>query len=150
MKLPNSLQGRLLVLVLGAVLLLWLGVAVTTWRDAKHELDELLDGHLAQAAALLVVQQAVDVDDGDGLADAPTLHRYAPKVAFQVWHEGALAMRSGNAPAERLSRNTSGFQTLQIPGVDWRVFAARGAESDIKVYVGEQLDSRASILWSVM
>lgn len=150
MRLPNSLQGRLLVLVLGAVLLLWLGVAVTTWRDAKHELDELLDGHLAQAAALLVVQQAVDVDDGDGLADAPTLHRYAPKVAFQVWHAGALAMRSGNAPAERLSRITSGFQTLQIHGVDWRVFAARGAESDIQVYVGEQLDSRASILWAVM
>jgi two-component system sensor histidine kinase QseC len=29
-----------------------------TWLDVRHELDELLDGHLAQAAALLVVQQA--------------------------------------------------------------------------------------------
>jgi hypothetical protein len=32
--------------------------AVSTWFDVQHELDELLDGHLAQAAALLVVQQA--------------------------------------------------------------------------------------------
>ena len=31
--------------------------------------------------------------------DAPTLHRYAPKVAFQVFHEGRLALRSANAPA---------------------------------------------------
>jgi hypothetical protein len=35
--------------------------AAMTWRDVRHELDELLDGHLAQAAALLVVQQASEV-----------------------------------------------------------------------------------------
>ena len=49
----KSLQTRLLVWVLGLVTLVWLGAAALTWVDARHELDELLDGHLAQAAALL-------------------------------------------------------------------------------------------------
>jgi two-component system, OmpR family, sensor histidine kinase QseC len=148
MTTPRSLQLRLLALVLGTVLLLWGTAAVLTWRDASHELDELLDSHLAQAAALLVVQQA-DIE-GDEVADAPILHRYAPKVAFQVFHEGRLALRSSNAPAWPV-RSTggppdSGFRTVSVDGVAWRVFAAHGAARDVRVYVGEQVDSRSAIL----
>ena len=51
LKPPRSLQGRLLLLVLGTSLLVWLLAAVLTRRDARHELDELLDSHLAQSAA---------------------------------------------------------------------------------------------------
>ena len=94
----GSLQGRLLTGLLSVVLLVWAVTAVSTWFDVRHELDELLDSHLAQAAALLVVQQAREIEDADEPLDAPQLHRYAPRVAFQVWHEGRLAMRSANAP----------------------------------------------------
>lgn len=145
---PRSLQRRLLALVLAMVLLLWGGAAVLTWRDARHELDELLDSHLAQAAALLVVQQA-DIDEHH-IADAPILHRYAPKVAFQVFHEGRLALRSSNAPAWPVRADgaapESGFRTVTVDGVAWRVFATHGAEGDTWVYVGEQVGSRAAIL----
>ncbi|MBL8350213.1 MAG: two-component sensor histidine kinase [Burkholderiaceae bacterium] len=96
--LPRSLQGRLLAGLIAAVVLVWLATAMTTWVDVRDELDELLDGHLAQAAALLVVQQAREFEDDDHPLDAPQLHRYAPQVAFQVFHEGRLAMRSANAP----------------------------------------------------
>ena len=154
MKLPRSLQGRLLVLVVGMVAAVWLGTAAMTWFDARHELDELLDSHLAQAAALLVAQQAPEVGDDDHGIDAPTLHRYAPKVAFQVFHDGRLALRSANAPAtpmvEAGEHFRTGFRTVQIGGRAWRVFAARGAERDVQVYVGEQVDSRDSILWAML
>ncbi len=154
MKLPRSLQGRLLLLVLGLVTAVWLAAAAMTWIDARHELDELLDGHLAQAAALLVVQQAGEIEDDDRHPDAPTLHRYAPKVAFQVFHEGRLALRSANAPSFPMvdsgERFRSGFRTVQIEGRAWRVFAAHGAERDVQVYVGEQASSRAAILWAVL
>lgn len=151
---PRSLQGRLLVLVLTLVVGVWLATAVMTWFDASHELDELLDSHLAQAAALLVVQQAREMEDSDHGIDTPTLHRYAPKVAFQIFHEGRLALRSANAPTvpmvEPGARFKSGFETVRIKGKDWRVFAAYGAERDVQVYVGEQASSRTSILWAVL
>ena len=151
---PRSLQGRLLALVLCVVVVVWLATAVLTWFDARHELDELLDGHLAQAAALLVVQQAQEIEEDDQGLDAPTLHRYAPKVAFQVFHEGRLAMRSANAPVapmvEAGKHFKSGFKTVQIAGMAWRVFAAHGAERDVQVYVGEQTSSRDAILWAVL
>ncbi len=153
---PRSLQGRLLALVLGAVTLTWIVAAAMTAVDARHELDELLDGHLAQAAALLVVQQTRndDDDDDDHAVDAPRLHRYAPKVAFQVWHAGRLSMHSSNAPLQAMQPPgepfRTGFRTITIDREPWRVFTAEGAERDVQVYVGEQLDSRSDILVAVL
>lgn len=159
---PGSLQNRLLSGVLGVVVCVWLGTVLLTWLDARHELGELLDGHLAQAAAVLVVQQTREIGDdpredkalGDNSLDAPTLHRYAPKVAFQVFHEGQLALRSANAPTAPMAAADhdfkTGFETVQIADTPWRVFRAYGAERDIQVYVGEKLDSRDHILWAVL
>jgi len=150
----RSLQGHLLSLVLGTVVIVWLATALLTWRDVRHELDELLDGHLAQAAAVLVVQQAQELDDDADSVDAPSLHRYAPKVAFQVFHEGRLMVRSANAPIEPLlepgDNFKTGFANVQIGGSQWRVFATYGAENDVQVYVGEEIDSRLSILSAVL
>lgn len=144
-----SLQARLLTQLLALVTVVWLGAATMTWFDARHELDELLDGHLAQAAALLVVQQSHT--DGDEVADAPTLHKYAPKVMFQVFHEGQLVLRSANAALAPMATQTRGFATVHLnDGATWRVFATRGAESDVQVFVGEQIASRNSILWAVL
>jgi two-component system sensor histidine kinase QseC len=145
----KSLQARLLALLLSLVTVVWLGAAVLTWVDARHELDELLDGHLAQAAALLVVQQA-HADD-DEVADAPALHKYAPKVVFQVFHEGQLVMRSNNAGLDPMSGQARGFSTVRLDdGEQWRVFATHGSERDVQVYVGEQTGSRNAILWAVL
>ena len=151
---PPSLQRRLLLLVLGLVASVWLVTAVGTWFDTRHELDELLDGHLAQAAALLVVQQVGELNDDAPPVDAPTLHRHAPKIAFQVFHEGQLALRSANAPAEPMiapgERFRSGFRTVRIGDTEWRVFATYGAERDVQVYVGEQQHSRSDILYALL
>jgi two-component system sensor histidine kinase QseC len=180
---PGSLQGRLLAMVLGVVTAVWLITAVRTWVDVRHELGELLDGHLAQAAALLVVQQTREIegrelhgldtldalddtgDDKRRAMDAPLLHPYAPAAAFQVFHEGKLMLRSANAPAVAMvtpnqraavgdgtdgDAAPSGFATVQVEGVSWRVYTALGAERDIRVYVGERMESRSAILWAVL
>ena len=150
---PRSLQGRLLLYGLVLIVAVWGASVVATWFDVQHELDELLDGHLAQAAALLVVQQAGEIENDEPL-DAPTLHRYAPKVAFQVFHDGQLALRSANAPLTPMvdpgAGFTNGFRTVPIEGHAWRVFAARGAERDVLVYVGEEQAARNEILWAVL
>lgn len=145
----KSLQARLLLPLLALVTVIWLAAATMTWFEAREELDDLLDGHLAQAAALLVVQQA-RVDD-DGVADAPSLHKYAPLVAFQVFHEGKLAMRSANAGLAPMSPKDHGFETVRLgDGERWRVFSTSGVERDVQVYVGEKEESRNEILWAIL
>ena len=154
MRRSPSLQGQLLAWVLGLVVLVWLLTAALTWFDARHELDELLDSHLAQAASLLVAQQAHELGEDDREVDSPTLHRYAPRAAFQVFHEGRLALRSANAPTTPMfgliDGNPSGFRTVSFAGTTWRVFGATGAERDVRVFVGEQMTSRDEILMAVL
>ncbi len=155
---PRSLQARLLALVLALVLGLWALSSLSTGLDARHELDELLDAHLAQAAALLVARQSGVPHEGAAAEpralqpEAPSLHRYASKVAFQVFHEGQLVLRSANAPATPLLplADAAGFRNVQREGQAWRIFATQGAEGDILVLVGEQLQSRADILHAVL
>ena len=156
----SSLQARLLGLLLLMVTLVWLSAAILTWRDASDELDELLGGHLVQSSALLIVQQANrDTGESDDHGDdssrerenAPTLHKYAPKVAFQVFHEGQLSMRSANTTSAPMSTKIRGFSTVRLPdNSQWRVYGAQGNEGDVQVFVGELIQSRESILWAVL
>lgn len=147
-----SLQNRLLLILLSVVTAVWLGAALFTWWDASHEIDELLDSHLAQAAALLVAQQThVDNDDDDDVVDVPSLHKYAPAVAFQVFHLGILVMGSPNVGIKPMASQARGFATVRLAdGDEWRVFAAKGDHRDVQVYVGEKTRNRAEIVMSVL
>ncbi len=192
MKLPGSLQGRLLLLMLGWLVLLWAASLAYTWREARHEVDELLDSHLAQSAGLLLAQrwrgdegpQVLQApgdddrrggrqrgrerdkerdhertkahDDGDDRARTPPaaaetwgLAR-ASRTAIQVWHEGRLVLRSAHAPETPLTTVPAGFASITLDGQPWRVFSTRGAESDIQVYVAEQMDARSAIVGALL
>ena len=79
----RSMRRQLLLLLLGSVALIWVATAIVSYFDARHEIDELLDAHLAQSASLLIAQAGHDLEEID--EDAPELHRYARRVAFQFW-----------------------------------------------------------------
>lgn len=151
---PASIQGRLLIVLIGMVVAVWTLTVALTWFDARHELDELLDSHLAQGAALLIAQQTREAGEEEHDLDAPILHRYAPKVAFQVFHEGRLTMRSVNAPTSPMvpleAHLPGSFASEPINGQMWRVFVTQGGEHDVTVIVGEQMASRTSILRAVL
>ena len=91
------MRRQLLVLLLAAVAVIWIGVAVASYVDARHEIDELLDAHLAQSSTLLIAQAGHDLDEID--EHVPKAGRYARRVAFQFWEDGTRQrLRSSNAP----------------------------------------------------
>jgi two-component system sensor histidine kinase QseC len=144
----RSMQARLLAMLLGLAGLVWLCAALLTWADARHELDELLDGHLAQAAALLVVQ--ADGDDDD-VGDVPLSHKYAPQVAFQVFIDGQLVTRSNNVGKAPIASAESGFSTVVMDdGKSWRVFVTAESSRKVRVFVAERIESRQAILWAIL
>lgn len=152
MRRPASLQTRLLAGMLAVALGVGGLTASLARHKAEHELDELLDAHLAQAAALLVVQDRRQLaHDDDQVLDAPSLHRYAPRAVFQVFHEGQLALRSSQAPLKPLVAGMAGgFHTVARDGVRWRVFVTHEAGPDVSVLVGERESARQEILWGML
>jgi two-component system sensor histidine kinase QseC len=137
-----SLKQRLLALALTAITLVWLGTTAFTYQDAREEFDEVLDAHLAQAAALLVVQSSHDIDELE-TEHAPLLHKYARRVAFQIWEKGnRLRLHSANAPQQPLANNEPGFSDNTIDGTRWRVFSTWDESGEYLIHVAERTDVR--------
>lgn len=144
------MQRHLLLVMLGILSAIWLGAAIFIWIDASDEVDELFDGHLTQTAALLMLNGSGRGDDA-AAQEAPLLHKYAAKVIFQVFVDGHLVAHSSNAAGAPISATPEGFSMLrQSDGSQWRVFATRAPDRAVQVYVGEQMESRQSILYAVL
>ena len=143
----QSMKARLTALTIVLVGGVWLLAAGLTWMEAKHEAEEVFDAHLVQSASLLIAQTGLELEHDDELEDthAPSLHRYARKVAFQVWMDGRLQLHSQNAPSTPLSDIIEGFSDRTIDGEGWRVFSGRSAQGDAVVQVGEQHASRHAL-----
>jgi two-component system, OmpR family, sensor histidine kinase QseC len=168
-SLQHGLQWR----VLGAVLVLWLGVSSYAWLNLSQQVDDLLDGHLAQGMALLMALQVQDHEFDEMLgvdhlpmtdetpAGAPphwsgrdaaelALHRYATKAVFQVWYKGDLLLRSTDAPNEPLAELKPGFSDTVVKGVAWRVYTAPAIRPDSYVIMGESREAREQIMSSLL
>src|SRR5512143_383943 len=144
--LRRSIRAELLGLLLAAVTVAWIVTAVVSYFDARHELDELLDAHLAQTASLLMTQLGHETEEID-VEHLPQLHRYGRRVAFQLWENGTtLGLHSLNAPDAHLSSKLEGFSDAEAAGVPWRVFSSWDPERRYLVQVGEQQETRDEIV----
>lgn len=144
-----SLQSRLLISLMAVTAAAWVLVLGLTWYETDHELNELLDAHLAQTASFLVFQSGNGHDDDADFTTSPTLHKYQPRVAYQIWHEGELVVRSEKAPATPFRTDgQSGLTDRSVGGQNWRIFSTPGQEKDVWIHVAELGKYRQDILYA--
>jgi two-component system sensor histidine kinase QseC len=163
MKRP-SLRSRLrwlIILVLVAVLL---PLALLSFQRTVGEVDELLDGRLAQSARTLkVLIERVGIESlrGDAATDmlvpiAPTPeqaarasdHTYEDEVGFQVFDRaGRMALATSNfADLPPPRPDDADFRDARHGGYTWRVFTLADAADGVVIRVGERYDSRHDIM----
>ena len=132
-----TLMRRLLLWTLGAVLLVWLTFIVAAYRTGVHEADELTDGDLASAAALLLNLRVATMSEREPLLDkAPVAglkrHDYQQSLSVMIWdNAGALLTHVGTAAAPGFEPR-EGFSDLQLgqPPAEWRAFSRWNAGHD--------------------
>ena len=129
----RSIRSRTLALVLGLLAAGLSAISLVSYRDARHEIEELFDAELAQQARLLAgmipagmapaarlaLQQALDeavvgtaaAGEGEGAGvgegDEARLqgHEYESKLGFVVFDDqGDSLLRSASAPVAALER----------------------------------------------
>ena len=141
-----SLRRRLLTLLLASVVAAWAVTMLLTYQHAHHELDELLDAHLARSARLLLAQEGDDLEE-IRLGDVGDPGPYGQEVVVQVWRDGgSLALRSAGAPGVRLSPVESGFSDAEVEGRHWRVYSGWDVEQRWFVQVAEDHALRDRLL----
>ena len=140
-----SLRRRLLGLLLGGVAAAWLATMVFSYIDAHHEVDELFDAQLAQAAQTLLALAGHDEgDDIEYLGDAA--HKYQRRLRVQIWRgDGKLLMRSKNAP-ETVLNATDGFSETRGDDGHWRHFSQWNEERSLQVQVSENHHIRDDLI----
>ncbi len=144
-----SLRRRLLLLLSGTVLAAWLATAVFTYFDARKEIGEMLDAHLAQSAGLIAAQLEHEFED-DHEAMLPRQYKHERKIAFQVWdRKGRLRLRSSSAPETRLQSQSEGYGDATIDGRRWRVFSRWDESRHYLVQVAERYELREELAESV-
>jgi two-component system sensor histidine kinase QseC len=142
----GSVRGRLIAILVAGLALVWIAAAVATVIKADHEVEEIFDAQLAQKASLLALRLGDDVDEID-TEHAPTLHKYAKRLSFQVWERGTkLMLHSADSPDTRFSPHDSGYTTVSIDGHDWRVFSLWDAKRGYLVQVRDAIEERRDVI----
>jgi len=140
-----SLRRRLLGMLLGGVAAAWLVTMVFSYLDAHHEVDELFDAQLAQAAQTLLA--LASHDEGDDIEDLGDItHKYQRRLRFQIWRgDGKLLMRSKNAPETPLT-TTRGFSETRGDEGHWRHFSQWNEAGNLQVQVSENHHIRDELI----
>lgn len=151
MKPLNTLRGRLVMAILGVVTTTWLVLAAASYVQTRHEVDEVLDAHLAQTAGLLLALVGSEEEMEEDGEHSPPLLRYQQTIAFQILnHHSQLLFRSRIAPQTVFSTQTNGFSTVSHEGIPWRIYSLRSKASERVIQVGERLDERKHISTEVV
>lgn len=146
------LTRQLTAWVLGALALVWATFIFVGYRTGQHEADELTDGHLASAAALMLAHSG---DSATGVQPQPPVspaaelraHDYQQSMSVVLWDsQGRVLARSGAAPLPAFSQQ-EGFITLQLgqPPEGWRAFSRWDTARGRKVMVLLSLQERESL-----
>lgn len=161
----TSIRQRTLGLSLLVFGLSMLFIGFVSYRYAAHEIEELYDASLAQNARLLegLLQAPLPGTDRNVLINslASALqraresdkrfagHRYESKLAFQLWEDDRLLLRSATAPETPLAQQPVGYSTLTLGQHDWRVYVLEVPDSLNRVVVSEREDVRGELIRAV-
>ncbi len=173
--LRGSIRNRTLVLVLGILLLSLSLISWRSYRDARHEIEELFDAQLAQSARLVqglvmremepqarqALQTALDAAVNARRDQGVPGHDYETKLGFQVYAEdGSSVLQSAGAPngalqqlaagsASPFSHLAGGYHEVLLEGHAWRLFLLHDREDDLWILLSERGDVRGELVGKI-
>lgn len=145
----KSIRNQLLLILFIVLTIAWILVTVITYLESQHEVEEVFDSQMAQSAAVLSQLTSLHLDDTikeNKLEKEFYGHRYEKKLAFQIWEDKQLVLRSANVPALPLA-NSPGYSDQTIGTERWRVFSLNINNKNI--YVAEKHEVREELIGEI-
>ncbi|MCB1539170.1 MAG: sensor histidine kinase N-terminal domain-containing protein [Rhodospirillales bacterium] len=151
-----SLRFRILKLVIVPVAVASLIVAAISFVFTYHEIGEVYDAELAQAAKVLYQLTAHEMDESDEvgieLGETPdtVFHHYEKNIAFTVWKNGRPVTMSEGANGFGNIRPPAGYSNQKVGNVRWRFFTFVDEADGIVVVAAEKLDIRTELILQIL
>jgi len=159
---PASLRTRLTLLIIAVMVVVLIPLGWISYRRELREMNELLDGRLAQAGrtlGTLIAHGQLPEHDADlpaiaqaseghrhGVVVSVHQHNYEPEVGFQAYDpQGELIAATSNfADLPPPSPEERGFRDMQHAGSKWRTFTLQN-RWHLVIRIGERSDNRGDI-----
>jgi two-component system sensor histidine kinase QseC len=143
----KSLRLRLVLLLSVGLGVAWLVAAWFTHAESRKEIDRLFDAQLAQSAQVLLGTTRHELHERmeSGDDEIPNSHEYEQKLAFQIWDNSDLLLRSSSAPAIVMTSNQEGYSDTIINSEPWRVITRWDARHEFMIQVAEPKAARESL-----
>lgn len=156
----------LLLISINSLMLVILAITGTmAYMSALDELDEVYDAQLAHTARLLITlknnmpDEAIKspivipvpeiIDHGESLSAKEqrqySVHKYEHKIAFQLWSENQLLMRSENADDFQLSKQSQGYHEIKHEGTLWITYSLYDSQTNLWAYTAQREDVRQEL-----
>jgi len=143
----TSLRRNLLVLLLAGTSVVWLGIAVATFLDARYHTAKIFDAQLVEYSEVLAAiagHEVYELPPGWTTPDAH--HEFGQACTYQVFSlDGQPLLRSHAAPEAPLSTQ-DGFAEVEMAGTQWRTFRRVDADNRLILVVAHQLDTREAMV----
>lgn len=145
-----SLRRRLLWVILGSSVALWVAslsiIAVIAWRETNEVFDDALEesGYLIMAATTDWTERGLPSDGG---ASGQAMRKV--DMQYQIVVDGKVIQRTGGAPSAPFVPDfakSKGFENIFVGDEKWRVFVTRNADQHSMVQVGQEYEERLDIL----
>lgn len=157
-----SIRKRLLISLLAMVIVASSITLVKNYYDTRHEIEELFDAQLAQAARVLLELSRHELYEQMGYlqqqkkSDISThietqVHKYQQEIDYQIWiaNNKFLAVRSEKAPIKPLTNMDDEFEDRIINGKEWRVYSLANEDKSVRVEVGQHYHERDILSTSI-
>lgn len=148
----HSIRRRLLVIFLALFIITWMSVTIAVYNEARHETEELFDAQLSQLAGLLgeLADSFTDTTpDINTMQRSVYGHKYERHVAFQIWKNDNLVIRTKNASTARYS-DTPGFSDIHVDDKKWRIFMHLAEDGRHVIYTAESYKARDELISSIV
>ncbi|MCW8886668.1 MAG: ATP-binding protein [Motiliproteus sp.] len=167
----KSISRFLLIGLLVSVTSIATAVALWSYLDSSHEVEELFDAELAQMARVLQslleaqlnnvrVEPLIDSfqyrpfqpsDSGNSDEAQPLGHKYEQKLAFKVWNDSGKELLSSSKDPSLLSFSSEiGYRNEQIGGEQWRTFTLHDRSIQIWLTVAQRQDVRQELVSEIV
>lgn len=143
----SSLRLRLVLSLSIGLGIAWFMTAWFSHAESREEIDRLFDAQLAQSAQVLLGTTRHELHERieHGEDEIAVSQEYEQKLAFQIWDEHDLLMRSTSAPITVLGGEKDGYSESVINGEPWRVLTRWDTRHEFMIQVAEPLVDRENL-----
>lgn len=136
-----SIRRYLLLILLSVITLVSFAAAVQGYRASMDEAQQFFDSELQSFALTLttlpLTQSTIDIDRN-------------ANVAYQIWQQDQLKVKTSNSPDRPISRFKQGYGERNFSGKRWRTYAQQATGAEKWILVAQPLSRRFELAESMI